>query len=77
MWSSRPPLQRFLLSRTHREALVTERLHLWLKSRGWSCKIAKAKEHGIDIPAHRDGERWVIEVKGYGANIAQNHSGCA
>ncbi len=66
------PLRHFLLSQTHREELVKERLRSWLTTQGWSCKVAKGREYGIDVVAERDSVRWVIEVKGYGANSAQN-----
>lgn len=43
-------------------------LEKWLKAGGWRTQVAWGKERGIDIEAvGRDGQRWLIEVKGCGS----------
>jgi hypothetical protein len=39
----------------------------WLDSRGWTTKVAWARERGIDIEARQGSQRWVIEAKGCGS----------
>lgn len=43
-------------------------LEEWLNATGWRTEIAWGKERGVDIEAvGRDGQRWLIEVKGCGS----------
>ncbi len=42
-----------------------------LDKAGWECHVAWGGTHGIDIDAHRDGRRWVIEAKGSGKSNPQ------
>lgn len=42
-----------------------------LERDGWECHVAWGGTHGIDIDAHRDGRRWVIEAKGSGKSNPQ------
>lgn len=44
-----------------------ERLRAFLESAGWRTTIALGKVPGIDIEAFREGQRWIIEVKGCGS----------
>jgi hypothetical protein len=38
----------------------------WLEGSGWEVAAARGHSHGADIEAHRDGVRWLIEVRGQG-----------
>lgn len=38
-----------------------------LEADGWNVKVAWGYIHGVDIEASRNGERWLIEVKGPGS----------
>lgn len=49
---------------------IKEFLDAWLQSQGWSTRIAWHKSRGVDIEALRDGQRWLIEVKGLGSRDA-------
>jgi len=42
-------------------------LGVWLEENGWDVSIAPGKEPGPDIVAKKDGDVWVIEVKGSGS----------
>ena len=42
-------------------------LKAWLTRQGWNVEVAWGKQHGIDIEAFREQERWIIEVKGPGS----------
>lgn len=39
----------------------------YLEENGWSARVAWGHSHGIDIDAHRENKRWIIEVKGPGS----------
>ena len=46
-------------------------LERWLNADGWRARVAWGRERGVDIEAvGRDGERWLIEVKGCGSRSA-------
>ena len=46
-------------------------LERWLKASGWRTQVAWGRERGVDVEAvSRDGERWLIEVKGCGSRSA-------
>lgn len=46
-------------------------LKRWLKADGWRAEVAWGRQRGVDIEAvGRDGERWLIEVKGCGSRSA-------
>lgn len=49
------------------EDAIKEVLKDWLTVEGWLVQIAWGKKQGVDIDAVRDGQRWVIEVKGPGS----------
>ena len=38
-----------------------------LVENGWNIKVAWGHKPGIDIDAEKNGERWIIEVKGPGS----------
>jgi hypothetical protein len=38
-----------------------------LEADGWNVKVAWGYIHGVDVEASRNGERWLIEVKGPGS----------
>ncbi len=38
-----------------------------LEADGWNVKFAWGYIHGVDVEASRNGERWLIEVKGPGS----------
>jgi hypothetical protein len=42
----------------------------YLEKSNWTTNIAWGRKPGIDIDASRGGERWIIEVKGYGSRNA-------
>jgi len=46
---------------------IKEVLNKALTSNGWETQVAWGKARGVDIDAHRDTERWLIEVKGPGS----------
>ena len=57
--------------RALQEDEVKARLDDWLIAAGWRTRIAWGKERGVDIEAvGRNGERWLIEVKGCGSRHA-------
>ena len=62
------------LSNFHKEDLVIQRLKSSLEKGGWRCVVKLGHEHGIDIEATIDSQRWVIEVKGYTTRYEQNRS---
>ena len=45
-----------------------------LQQDGWDTKVAWGHNRGIDIEATRNGERWVIEVKGPGSRPAMQNN---
>lgn len=49
------------------EDQVKKSLENWLLKQGWSVKVAWARARGVDIEATKNGERWLIEVKGQGS----------
>jgi hypothetical protein len=49
------------------EAVLKKVLAEWLIAQGWTVKVAWGYEHGIDIDAKKENERWIIEVKGQGS----------
>jgi len=46
----------------------------WLETQGWSVKVAWGKNHGVDIEAVKENERWLIEAKGPGSRQAMRHN---
>lgn len=45
-----------------------------MKAEGWDVKTAWGHIPGVDIDAHREDERWMIEIKGPGSrNAMQNN----
>ena len=46
---------------------VKQILNDWLIANGWKTTVAWGKNHGVDIDAIRNNERWLIEVKGPGS----------
>ena len=42
-------------------------LDKYLKDEGWTTRVAWGFQHGVDIEAYKDGQRWLIEVKGPGS----------
>lgn len=42
-------------------------LENWLSINGWSTKIAWGHARGVDIEATREGQKWLLEVKGIGS----------
>lgn len=46
------------------EDFVKESVKAWLEAQGFTVRVAYGREHGIDIEAFRDSERWIIEAKG-------------
>lgn len=49
------------------EDQAKEILKAWLEQHGWEAQVAWGRTPGIDIDAHREKERWIIEVKGIGS----------
>jgi hypothetical protein len=49
------------------EDAVKRHLETWLIQSGWLVQIAWARSRGVDIAATREGEKWLIEVKGEGS----------
>ena len=52
------------------ENAIKEILERWLIAQGWKIKIAWGHEHGIDVDATKENNRWMIEVKGQGSRDA-------
>ncbi len=52
------------------EDAIKEALEKWLISQGWKVKIAWGRDHGVDIDATKENQRWFIEVKGQGSRNA-------
>lgn len=42
----------------------------YLNENGWNIQLAMGKNHGIDIDACKEENRWIIEVKGCGSRNA-------
>ncbi|MBQ7002210.1 MAG: MarR family transcriptional regulator [Oscillospiraceae bacterium] len=42
-------------------------LYDYLTQNGWTAKVAWGHNPGVDIDAHKDGVRWLIEIKGPGS----------
>ena len=51
----------------HTEDAVKKHLVTWLTKTGWKSDVKWGRDRGIDIDAHRQNERWIIEVKGIGS----------
>ncbi len=49
------------------EDSLKKAIEKWLKDQGWHVNVAWSNQPGIDIEATRNGERWIIEVKGRGS----------
>ncbi len=49
------------------EDRIKHHLRAWFRSNGWNVEIAWGRQRGIDIIASREGNRWVVEVKGIGS----------
>ena len=56
------------------EDTVKSHIKDWLEKQDWSVKVAWGKNHGVDIEALKDCERWLIEVKGPGSRQAMQHN---
>lgn len=52
------------------EDALKEVLKNWLIAQGWNVKIAWGRNHGVDIDATKENQRWFIEVKGQGSRDA-------
>ena len=52
------------------EDAIKEALKNWLNAKGWKAKIAWGRDHGVDIDATKENQRWLIEVKGQGSRNA-------
>lgn len=52
------------------EDAIKKILEDWLIVHGWKVRIAWGRMHGVDIDAIKDGQRWLIEVKGQGSRNA-------
>lgn len=48
------------------EDAIKQILERWLIAQGWNVKVAWGRDHGIDIDATHESQRWIIEVKGQG-----------
>ena len=46
---------------------VKRKVQAWLEASGWRVSVSWGREHGIDIEAKRNGQRWIIEAKGCGS----------
>jgi len=49
---------------------IKEVLVSWLEKNSWKTDVAWGKTRGIDVEAVKEGQRWVIEVKGPGSRSA-------
>ena len=45
---------------------IKQSIKEYLDKNNWNASIAWGQKPGIDIDAHRNGVRWIIEVKGHG-----------
>jgi len=52
------------------EESIKNLLNIYLQENGGQTVVAWGGTHGIDIDAHRNSERWIIEVKGCGSRNA-------
>ncbi len=52
------------------EDAIKEVLENWLIAQGWKVKIAWGRNHGVDIEATNENQKWLIEVKGQGSQNA-------
>jgi hypothetical protein len=52
------------------EDAIKQSIKKYLDKNNWVVDIAWGRRPGIDIDASRDGERWIIEVKGQGSRNA-------
>ncbi len=52
---------------TMNEDAVKAHIKNQLEADGWNVKVAWGYIHGVDVEATRNGERWLIEVKGPGS----------
>ena len=51
-----------LLSEDNLKKYLTQ----WLEQNGWKTTVAWGHKQGVDIDATKNGQRWIIEVKGIG-----------
>jgi hypothetical protein len=49
---------------------IKRSIKAYLDKNNWTSNIAWERKPGIDIDAKRNGERWIIEVKGHGSRPA-------
>jgi hypothetical protein len=49
---------------------IKRSIKAYLDKNNWTSNIAWERKPGIDIDAKRNGERWIIEVKGHGSRSA-------
>ncbi|MDR1250490.1 MAG: hypothetical protein LBK63_14475 [Treponema sp.] len=49
---------------------IKRSIKAYLDKNNWTANIAWERKPGIDIDAHRNGERWIMEVKGHGSRNA-------
>lgn len=52
------------------EDAIKEVLEKWLVVQDWKVKVAWGRDHGVDIEAIKENQRWLIEVKGHGSRDA-------
>jgi len=52
------------------EDAIKKFLEKWLIAQEWKIKIAWGCEHGVDVDATKENNRWMIEVKGQGSRDA-------
>jgi hypothetical protein len=50
------------------EDVTKQKLLAWLERDDWTVRVAWGRERGVDILATKDGQRWLIEVKGCGSH---------
>ena len=46
---------------------IKRKLQTWLEASGWEVSVIWGRGPGIDVDAKRNGQRWIIEVKGCGS----------
>ncbi len=52
------------------EDAIKEVLENWLIAQGWKVKVAWGRDHGVDVEATNENQKWLIEVKGQGSRNA-------
>ncbi|MEX1248175.1 MAG: hypothetical protein WEA61_06790 [Anaerolineales bacterium] len=54
------------------EDSVKATVKTWLEKDGWEVHVAWGHERGADIESRREGQRWIVEVKGRGRHEQMN-----